>query len=286
MRNRLVVAGALAAVVLSVVVALVTALPPSRSTPWPRTGVVGAGLLAVVVVTALVVRRRDLAARRAVWFAIPALVLGWVWWWQPLSTIGWFAYAPLSSVVVTGSPESDVLLPVLVLVLWTLAVTGTVTVVGDESPVRVLTVVAIGLTAPLWLPPGPRITGFGAALSGDIVTAGVAAARTASLALVLVVGAAVLLARRPAPARATAYVLPAAGLSWVWWQTGAGARASVALAGGVPEPSFSDLLPWTVTPVAETALVVVLWVLTVLGTRELVTRYRPPDVVPVSPSGR
>ncbi|NUU16328.1 hypothetical protein HP550_03575 [Cellulomonas humilata] len=286
MRNRLVVAGAIAAVVLVVLVALVTVLNPHPSLPWPRAGVMVAALVTVVAVTVLVLRRRDVAASRAVWFALPALVLGWLWWWPPLSSFGWFAYAPLSTVVVTDAPASDALLPALVVLLWALTVTGAVTVVGDESPVRVLTVVAIALTAPLWLPPGPRVTPAGALLSGDLVTAQPVVVRTASLALVLVVGMAVLLARRPATARATAYVLPAAELSWVWWQTAAGARASVMLAGGVPEPGFSDLLPWAVIPAAETALVVALWVLTVLGTRELVTRYRPPDVVPVSPSGR
>ena len=284
MRNTLVVAGAVVAGVLGVVVALVALFPPVRQVPGPRAGLVVAGAVAALVVAAVVVRRRATAARWAAWFTLPAVALGAVWWWQPQASFGWFAYAPLSSVMVRGSSGADVLLPALVLLLGALATTGVVTLVGDESPVRVLAVVAAALTAPLWALPGVRLTAYGATLSGELIPTEVTVVRTATLLLVLVVGAAVLLARRPAPGRATAYALPAAGLSWVWWQTGAGATVGVALSGGTPRPGFSDLLPWLVTPVAESALVVVLWVLTFLGARVLVARYRPPDGLPVSPS--
>lgn len=284
MRNRLVVAGAVAAGVLGVVVALVALFPPVRQVPGPRAGLVVAGVVAVLGVSMLVLLHRATAARWAAWFAVPAAALGAVWWWQPQSSFGWFAYAPLSSVVVEGSPRADLLLPALVLLLGTLATTGVITLVGDETPVRVLAIIAAALTAPLWVVPGIRVTAYGASLSGELVTTRVTVVRTAALLLVLVVGAAVLLARRPAPARAAAYALPAAGLSWVWWQTGAGASVGVTLSGGTPGPGFSDLLPWLVTPVAESALVIVLWVLTALGARVLVARHRPPDGLPVSPS--
>ncbi|WP_456823593.1 hypothetical protein [Cellulomonas sp. P5_E12] len=284
MRNRLVVAGAVAAGVLGVVVALVALFPPVRQVPGPRAGLVVAGVVAVLGVSMLVLLHRTTAARWAAWFAVPAAALGAAWWWQPQSSFGWFAYAPLSSVVVEGSAGADLLLPTLVLLLGVLATTGVVALVGDESPVRVLAVVAAALTAPLWVVPGIRVTAYGASLSGELVTTRVTVVRTAALLLVLVIGSAVLLARRPAPGRATAYAIPAAGLSWVWWQTGAGATVGVALSGGTPGPGFSDLLPWLVTPVAESALVIVLWVLTFLGARVLVGRYRPPDSLPVSPS--
>ena len=284
MRNRLVVAGAVAAGVLGVVVALVALFPPVRQVPGPRAGLVVAGVVAVLGVSMLVLLHRTTATRWAAWFTVPAAALGAAWWWQPQSSFGWFAYAPLSSVVVEGSAGADLLLPTLVLLLGVLATTGVVALVGDESPVRVLAVIAAALTAPLWVVPGIRVTAYGASLSGELVTTRVTVVRTAALVLVLVIGAAVLLARRPAPGRATAYAMPAAGLSWVWWQTGAGATVGVALSGGTPGPGFSDLLPWLVTPVAESALVIVLWVLTFLGARVLVGRYRPPDSLPVSPS--
>ena len=102
--------------------------------------------------------------------------------------------------VVEGSPGADLLLPALVLLLGALATTGVITLVGDESPVRVLAVVAAALTAPLWVVPGVRVTAYGASLSGELVTTRVTVVRTAALLLVLVIGAAVLLARRPAPA--------------------------------------------------------------------------------------
>ena len=52
------------------------------------------------------------------------------------------------------------------------------------------------------------------------------------------------------------------------------------------EPSLADRLPGLVTSVAETALVVVLCVLTLRGWHELLRRYRPPDAGLVSPTAR
>src|SRR6478736_980730 len=212
MPNRLVVAGAVATGVLGVVVALVALFPPVRQVPGPRAGLVVAGVVAVLGVCMLVLLHRATAGRWAAWFAVPAAALGAVWWWQPQSSFGWFAYAPLSSVVVEGSPGAGRLRPARGLLLGTLATTGVITLVGDESPVRVLAVVAVALTAPLWVRPGVRLTAFGATLSGELIPTRVTVVRTATLLLVLVIGAAVLLARRPAPGRATAYAVPAAGL--------------------------------------------------------------------------
>jgi hypothetical protein len=275
MRNRLTVAGAVVAAFLGLLFALVAVVPSERQLPGPRAGLVVAGVVAVLVASALVIGRRAGAARRAAWFAVPAALLGAVWWWAPRSAFGWFAYAPLTAVTYDGPRRIDLLLPALVLLLGVLATTGIVTLLGDESPVRALAVVAITLTAPLWVPPGPRITLAGLPLVGDPVTASVAAVRTVALLLVIVVGVAVLVAGRPAPARATAYVVPALGLTWVWWQTAAGSVVGFAGNSAAPRPTVIDTLPWTVTAVAETLLVTVLWVLAVLGLREL-----------VSPSGR
>src|SRR6478736_1384580 len=95
MPNRLVVAGAVATGVLGVVVALVALFPPVRQVPGPRAGLVVAGVVAVLGVCMLVLLHRATAGRWAAWFAVPAAALGAVWWWQPQSSFGWFAYAPL-----------------------------------------------------------------------------------------------------------------------------------------------------------------------------------------------
>jgi hypothetical protein len=285
-RNRLVVAGAIAAAVLGVPVGLVVALPPVPQVHGPRPALMVAGIVAVAVVSGLVLRHRRTAARWAAWFAVPAIGLGALWTWQPQSSFGWFAYAPLSSVVVQGSPGADVLLPALLLLLGTLASTGVVTLLGDESPVRVLAVVAVALTGPLWVPARPRVLGSGALLPSESPSATAALVRTAALLLVLALSGAVLAARRPAPARSAAFALPAVGLSWVWWRTQAGSVVGIAAPGDAPLPRFADRLPWLVVPSVATVLVIVLWVLTVLGARELLARCRPPDVIPVSSSGR
>ncbi|MEZ0447193.1 hypothetical protein [Cellulomonas sp. ICMP 17802] len=286
MRNRLVVSGSIAVAVLGVLVALTALYPPVRQISGPRTGLVVAGVVLTLGVAVLAVRRPATAARRAAWFAVPALALGAVWWWQPHSAFGWFAYAPLSATVIQGSPATDLLLPALVGLLLALATTGAVTLVGVESPVRVLAIVATALTAPLWVAPGPRVTASGWSLAGEVVGAPVTVVRTVSLLLAVAIGAAVLLAGRSTPARAAAYVLPAAGLSWVWWRSGGGATIGVAGSGGTPLPSVVDRLPWLTTAVAASALVVVLWVLAFLGSRVLFARYRPPGIAPVSSSGR
>ncbi|GEM00253.1 hypothetical protein [Cellulomonas terrae] len=80
--------------------------------------------------------------------------------------------------------------------------------------------------------------------------------------------------------------MPALALSWVWWRTSAGGTYGFAGSSTWLEPSLADRLPWIVTSVAETTLVVLLWVLTVRGSRELMRRYRPPDAALVSPTGR
>ena len=80
---------------------------------------------------------------------------------------------------------------------------------------RVLAIVAAVLTLPIWA------SSVGASQLVLVRTSPAThgAVRTASLVLVLVVGALVLADRRPPSVWATAYVLPAAALTWVGWQS-------------------------------------------------------------------
>ncbi len=273
--------GAVLAVVLGAVVTLQAVGAVGRSVSAVQAVLLVAGLAAVVVLTVLTLARRADAARLAPWFAVPLLLLGTAWWLPRPSSFGWFAYAPLSMVVVDGSATTDVALPALVVLLWVLATLGAVWRVPDPSRVRVLAVVAMALTVPLWVPPAARVASTGAllvtpALDGQGADGPVVAVRTAALLLTVAVGAAVLAAHPPAPARAAAYALPAAALTWVWWQTAGGGRIGAVSVGAATGPSAVDLLPWTVAAVAQTALVLVLWFLAVIGVRQLADRYRPP----------
>ncbi|WP_456785740.1 hypothetical protein [Cellulomonas sp. P5_C5] len=303
MRDRLVLVGAAVAVALVAFVAITPWL-----TPWPFDGetqdlVQRAGFAAVPAVAAVVVLRRSTAARLAAWFAVPGLLLGWGVWSLPG---GAFAYT-LTVETVTGSSiavasSADLMAPptdaleaavaaaflVLLTLLWTLAVVGLVTVARrpGSSSVRELAVVAALLTIPLWVPPGPRWSAAGAPIASVPATVALDATRLTALVLVLVVGGLVLASRHPLPARAAAYLVPALLLSWVWWRTSAGGSYGVAGSSTWLEPSLADRLPWLVTSVAETALVVVLWVLTLRGWHELLRRYRPPDAGLVSPTAR
>ena len=286
MRNTLVVAGALVAVALCVPVALGS----------ERTGAQVVGVAAVVALAVLVSVRHASAARLAGWFAVPALVLGWSWWRQT----SWFVYSVVAgtsvgpdlsaapAVELSGDPGLSVplALPALVGVLWLLATVGLLTVTRRPGPsaTRTLAVVAAVLTVPLWIAPAARMTTTGAAISSLAVPREVAAAQLCSLVLVLVVGAAVVATPEPRPARAATYALPALGLTWTSVQ-GALAYGHAGF-GATGAPSLGDALPWVVVTVAQALLVGVLWVVTALGARVLFTRYRPPDVVPVSPSGR
>lgn len=177
---------------------------------------------------------------------------------------------------------------VLLVLLWALAAVGLVTFTGrpDRSSVPTLAVVAALLTVPLWVPPGPRWSAAGGPITSVSAPVVIDATRLTALVLVLVVGALVLASRRPVSARAAAYVVPALAISWVWWRTGGGGAYGFAGSSTWPEPSLADRLPWIVTVAAETALVVVLWVLALRGSREVLSRYRPPDAVRVSPTGR
>lgn len=303
MRDRLVLTGAAAAVLLAVLVAVTPWL-----TPWPfdgdaQDGVQLTGFAAVAAVAALVVVRRSAAARLAGWFAVPGLLLGWGAWGAPA---GAFTYTLVTETVTDGSsavvaagdlvappPEAlDIALTaafvVLLTLLWALAAFGLVTLTRrpDRSSVPTLAVVATLLTVPLWVPPGPRWSAAGGPVGSAPVPVVIDATRLSALALVLVVGGLVLASRRPVSARAAVYVVPALALSWVWWRTGAGGTYEFAGSSTWLEPSLADRLPWIITSVAETALVMVLWVLTVRGSRELVRRYGPPDAALVSPTGR
>lgn len=303
MRDRLVLTGAAVAVALVAFVAVTPWL-----TPWPFDGeaqdaVQRAGFAAVAAVGALVALRRTTAARLAGWFAVPGLLLGWGMWGSPG---GRFTYTLTvetftdSSIAVASS--ADLVAPppealeaaltaaflVLLMLLWALAAVGLVTVARrpDSSSVRTLAVLAALLTVPLWVPPGPRWSAAGGPMTSVPATVALDATRLTALVLVLVVGGLVLGSRRPVPARAAAYLVPALLLSWVWWHTSAGGSYGVAGSSTWLEPSLADRLPWIVTSVAETALVVVLWVLAARGWHELLRRYRPPDAGLVSPTAR
>ena len=146
--------------------------------------------------------------------------------------------------------------------------------------VRPLAVVAAVLTVPLWVPLASRTSLGGLPLSKGPVAPGLDAVRVAGIVLVLVVGVSVVLARSAVPARAAAYLLPALALTWVWWRAGVhGGSAYVVVSSLDILPTWVDRLPWTVTTVCETALVAILWILTVRGLRVLVARYRPPEAL-------
>lgn len=303
MRDRLVLAGAAVAVALTAFVAVTPWL-----TPWPFDGepqdvVQRAGLAAVPAVALLVVLRRASAARLACWFAVPGLLLGWGAWGSPGGAVTYTlvveTFTDASSAVTSAGdlahPPPDALqvaltvaFLVLLTLLWALVAVGLLTLVRgpDRSSVHTLAVVAALLTVPLWAPPAARWSAAGGPISPVDAPATVDATRLAALTLVLVVAGLVLASRRPVPARATAAVVPAVALSWVWWRTSAGSAYGVAGSSTWLEPSLADRLPWLITPVAQTALVVVLWILAVRGARELLRRYRPPDALLVSPTGR
>lgn len=303
MRDRFVLTGAAVAVALAAFVAVTPWL-----TPWPFDGeaqdaVQRAGFAAVGAVGALVLLRRATAARLAGWFAVPGLLLGWGAWGAPG---GGFTYTltveTFTDSSIAAASSADLVAPppealeaaltaaflVLLTLLWALAAVGLVTVArrADSSSVRTLAVVAALLTVPLWVPPGPRWSAAGGPMTSVPAPVVIDVARLTALVLVLVVGALVLASRRPVSARAAAYVVPALALSWVWWRTGGGGAYGFAGSSTWLEPSLADRLPWIVTVAAETALVVVLWVLALRGSREVLSRYRPPDAVRVSPTGR
>lgn len=229
----------------------------------------------VVATSSAVVWRRASSARLSLLYVIPALTLT-SWWWAAPSAEEWFAYSDLSGPATPpGHGVSGIAVAVLLLILWALTGIGllaTARAAGARIPVRTLAVATMVLTLPIWA------SFVGASQLVLVRTAPTAhgAVRTASLILVLVVGALVLADRRPPSVWATAYVLPAAALTWVGWQS------HLAVAYGVTTSSFSAvavpdtfLLPALLTPLTSTLLVALAWLLVVAGTAEL-GRLRPP----------
>ncbi|MDQ0375049.1 hypothetical protein [Cellulomonas humilata] len=229
----------------------------------------------VVAVSAVVAWRRASSARLSLLYGIPALTLTGSWW--AASTEVWFAYSATgSSATRPGLGATGITVAVLLLLLWALTGTGllaTVRAAGAQVPVRILAVATMVLTLPIWA------SSLGASQLVLVRTSPAAhgAVRTASLVLVLVVGALVLADRRPPSVWAAAYVLPAAALTWVGWQS----HLAVAY-GPAPTTSYSAvalpdlvLLPAVMAPLASVLLVALLWLLAVGGTAEL-GRFRPP----------
>lgn len=214
---------------------------------------------------------------------VPAILCGRLWLRSgPSGSFGWFAYAPLSSTVyssTSGGALWHAALGVLTLLLWTVTTLGLIGLVARIRPgpgsVRVLAIVAVVLTVPLWTPllspPNPW------SLTTVEASPGVRAMRVAALVLVLVIGVAVVLARSRVPARAAGYLLPAAAMTWVVLHTDV--RVYTLMSSGQPMPGWADVLPFYVSPLAAAALTVILWILTARGIRALVVRYRPPEAL-------
>jgi hypothetical protein len=173
---------------------------------------------------------------------------------------------------------------VLFVLLLSLGALGLVVLVRDARPgtgsVHVLAVVAAVLTVPIW-----AITS-GWPQDADVAAPHlpwvIATARTAGLALSLVVSLAVIRARGRVPARAAAYFLPAVALTWA---AQAGASRYALTDPGTPSPSWVTVLPGTLGDLALLTLVATTWLLAVRGARVALGRYRPPTALeePLTP---
>ena len=143
--------------------------------------------------------------------------------------------------------------------------------------VRVLSVLAVLATVPLWAPPDHVTTADGVFMVAMAPPQGVATVRLVSLVLVVVLALATHVVGRRAGAvavrrLAVLFVVPAVTLSWVSWRTEGGGSYTVALVGSLgQDPPHAFESPWLPVAVAQAALVVLLWALAVLG---LVARFR------------
>ncbi|NUU16327.1 hypothetical protein HP550_03570 [Cellulomonas humilata] len=137
--------------------------------------------------------------------------------------------------------------------------------------VRVLSVLAVLATVPLWAPPDHVTTADGVFMVAMAVPEGVATVRVVSLALVVVLALATLVVSRKAGAVASRrlavlFVVPAVSLSWVGWRTEGGGSYTVALVGALgQDPPHAFASPWMPVAVAQAVLVVLLWTLAILG---------------------
>ncbi|WP_421743298.1 hypothetical protein [Cellulomonas sp.] len=143
--------------------------------------------------------------------------------------------------------------------------------------VRVLSVLAVLATVPLWAPPDHVTTADGVFMVAMAAPQGVATVRVVSLVLVVVLALATLVVGRRAGAvavrrLAVLFVVPAVALSWVSWRTEGGGSYTVALVGSLgQDPPHAFESPWLPVAVAQAALVALLWALAVLG---LAARFR------------
>ena len=94
---------------------------------------------------------------------------------------------------------------------------------------RVLAVLAVVATIPLWAPPDHVTTSDGVFMVAAAAPPGVAAVRLAALVLVVLLAGADAVARQAR--RRSLYAVPALALSWVWWRTEGGGSYTVALFG-------------------------------------------------------
>jgi len=129
--------------------------------------------------------------------------------------------------------------------------------------VRVLALLAVVATVPLWSPPDHVTTSDGVFMVAATAPPGVAAVRLASLVLVVVLGGLTLWRGRAVVAL---YVLPALALGWVWWRTEGGGSYTVAMTGSAgQDPPHAFMSPWFAVSVALTVLVLLTWTLAILG---------------------
>lgn len=271
--DRVARAFSLTAALLAVAVGLATVvgLPPAPG----RT----AGLWLVVAVSAAVAWRRTSSARLSLLHGVSAVTLTSSRWATSSAEV-WFAYSAESSPVPPGLGPTGigVTVTLLLLLLWTLAGIGllaTVRAAGAQVPVRSLAVATMVLTLPIWAS-SPATSQLVLVRSAP---AAHGAVRTAALVLVLVVGTLVLVDHRRRSVWAAGYVLPAAALTWVGWQS------HLAVASGVATASSSTtalpdvfLLPALLTPLAPLLLVALLWFAAVSGVATL-GRFRPPPAL-------
>ncbi len=135
---------------------------------------------------------------------------------------------------------------------------------------RVLAILAVLATIPLWAPPDHVTTSDGVFMVAAAAPPGVAVVRVAALVLVVLLAGLTLWRGRRVVGL---YVVPALALSWVWWRTEGGGSYTVAMFGSAgQDPPHAFTSPWFAVAVALSALVVITWTLVVLGILSRVRR--------------
>ena len=136
--------------------------------------------------------------------------------------------------------------------------------------VRVLALLAVLATIPLWAPPDHVTTSRGVFMVAAAAPPGVAVVRLVSLILVVVLAGLTLWRGRGVVAL---FAVPAVALSWVWWRTEGGGSYTVAMFGSAgQDPPHAFTSPWFAVAAALVLLVVLTWTLAAIGIAARVRR--------------